>query len=145
MTAFTLIPALTACSATSAPPATTAAPAIVRIEAKEFAFVPATPTIKVGQTVEIVLKNTGVTTHDFTIEKINLKDKAISHGAEHKMDSMQTSGMDPDQLPVHVAAESGHEGTVNFTPTEAGVYEFYCTVAGHKASGMIGKLIVSNS
>lgn len=149
-TALIGLPLLAACnpSASSQPtniaPATapTIAPATIRIEAKEFAYAPAKPTVKVGQTVEIVLKNTGVTVHDFTIAKINLKGKAIAHGAEHQMDHSQMGAVDPDALPVHVAAETGHEATVTFTPTEPGEYEFYCTVAGHKASGMVGKLIV---
>ncbi len=140
-----LLPTLAACSSASTPQPTAIPPATVRIEAKEFAFVPAQPTVKVGQTVEIVLKNTGATIHDFTIEKINLKGKATSHGAEHHMDNMPMNGVDPDTLPVHVAADVGHEGTVTFVPTEAGEYEFYCTVAGHKASGMVGKLIVTQS
>ena len=45
-------------------------------------------------------------------------------------------------IPVHVAAATGHVGNVTFTPTEAGEYEYYCTVAGHKVSGMVGKLTV---
>jgi uncharacterized cupredoxin-like copper-binding protein len=118
------------------------------IEGKEFAFLPEQATVKVGQPVEIVLKNIGVTTHDFTIEKIALKDKAVASGDEHAMSGMSntegTAALDPDHLPVHVAAEPSHEGTVTFTPTEAGTYEFYCTVAGHKASGMVGRLIVVN-
>ena len=153
---------------TTAPAATADLPKLT-IEAKEFAYSPDQVTVKVGQPVEIVLKNMGVTTHDFTIEKIALKEEAVAEGDEHDMgtgsmghmgtmsntgnmgmmDMMSNTGMmngmgatNADQLPVHVAAAQGHEGTVTFTPTEAGTYEFYCTVAGHKASGMVGKLIV---
>lgn len=87
------------------------------------------------------MKNDGVVEHDFTIEKISLEGTATAHGDEHAMDSM--SGVDADALPVHVAAEPSHTATVSFTPSEAGEYEFYCTVAGHKASGMLGKLTVT--
>jgi uncharacterized cupredoxin-like copper-binding protein len=136
------VPLFAACSQqpTSNTASTTIAPVKLTIEAKEFAFSPAKATVKVGQTVEVDLKNTGVTAHDFTIEKINLKDKAVAHGDEHAMDNM--GGMDPDKLPVHVAAEASHSGTVTFTPSEAGEYEFFCTVAGHKVSGMVGRLTV---
>ena len=92
--------------------------------------------------VEVNLKNTGVVEHDFSIEKIALEGEAVAHGDEHGMDDMGMGGMDPDTLPVHVAALQGHTATVTFTPTEAGEYVFYCTVAGHKASGMLGKLTV---
>ena len=87
------------------------------------------------------MKNVGVVEHDFTIEKIGLQGEAVAHGDEHAMDSM--SGMDADALPVHVAAEPSHTANVTFTPSEAGEYEFYCTVAGHKTSGMVGKLTVT--
>ena len=138
---ITAIPLFVACSqAPAAGPVATPAPVKLTIEAKEFSFSPSHATVKVGQTVEIVLKNIGVITHDFTIEKIALKDKAVEHGAEHAMDNM--GGLDPDTLPIHVAAETNHEGDVTFIPTEAGEYEFFCTVAGHKVSGMFGKLTV---
>jgi uncharacterized cupredoxin-like copper-binding protein len=107
---------------------------------KEFSFTPARSTVKVGQTVEVDLKNAGVIAHDFTIEKIKLQGEAVAHGDEHPMSQM--GGMDPDTLPVHVAAEQGHTANVTFTPSEPGEYEFYCTVAGHKVSGMVGKLVV---
>jgi uncharacterized cupredoxin-like copper-binding protein len=140
-----IVPLFVACaktpSATDAVAATAITPSKLSIEAKEFSFSPAQATIRIGQQVEVVMKNTGVVAHDFTIEKIKLEGKATAHGDEHAMDSM--SGMDPDTLPVHVAAEPNHTATVTFTPSEAGEYEFYCTVAGHKASGMVGKLTVT--
>lgn len=137
-----------------ATPAATVNSAKLIVEVKEFDYSPNQFTVKVGQPLEIVLKNMGVTVHDFTIEKISLNGKAVANGDTHDMSGMgntdsmgHMNGMDamnPDQLSVHVAAEQGHEGTVTFTPTEAGTYEFYCTVPGHKASGMVGKLIVVN-
>lgn len=33
-------------------------------------------------------------------------------------------------------------GKMRFTPMEAGEYEFYCSVEGHREAGMKGKLIV---
>lgn len=40
-------------------------------------------------------------------------------------------------------AEPGTTATVLFTPTEAGVFEFACTIPGHKEAGMVGKLVVT--
>ena len=51
------------------------------------------------------------------------------------------SGMHGDSA-VHVAAAPGATGTVDFTPSEAGTYEFYCTIEGHKEAGMVGTLVV---
>jgi uncharacterized cupredoxin-like copper-binding protein len=36
----------------------------------------------------------------------------------------------------------GQAGTLEFTPTKPGTYEFICTVPGHKEAGMVGALIV---
>jgi len=36
----------------------------------------------------------------------------------------------------------GDSATIEFTPTKAGTYEFFCTTAGHKEAGMIGTLVV---
>lgn len=36
----------------------------------------------------------------------------------------------------------GSLATVEFTPTQAGTFEFYCTVPGHREGGMVGTLTV---
>lgn len=41
--------------------------------------------------------------------------------------------------------ESDGEVIVEFTPNEAGVFEFYCSVGQHRANGMVGTLIVEES
>jgi uncharacterized cupredoxin-like copper-binding protein len=43
-----------------------------------------------------------------------------------------------------VLTANGQTNQLEFTPTAAGTYEFWCTVPGHKEAGMIGKLIVGN-
>ena len=40
------------------------------------------------------------------------------------------------------APPGGGSGTLEFTPTEPGEYEYYCTVPGHKEAGMLGTLVV---
>ncbi len=47
-----------------------------------------------------------------------------------------------DQPKLHVAAAAGSRGTLTFTPTKPGQYEFYCTVAGYKEAGMVSVLTV---
>jgi len=44
---------------------------------------------------------------------------------------------------LHLHATPENTETLTFTLTESGVYEFYCTVPGHKELGMIGQFIVS--
>ena len=45
---------------------------------------------------------------------------------------------------LHVAVDGGASGTLEFTPTAAGEYEFTCTVTGHAEGGMMGTLTVSD-
>jgi len=47
-----------------------------------------------------------------------------------------------DEPKLHVAAGTGGNGTLTFTPSKPGTYAFYCTVAGHKEAGMVGTLTV---
>lgn len=80
--------------------------------------------VKAGEPVTIVFKNSDSQLHDITVDNIKV----------------QVNGQ--DQTGIHVAADAGAEAEITFTPTEAGEYEFYCSVPGHKAAGMVGKLIV---
>jgi plastocyanin len=77
-------------------------------------FDPATITVRAGEEVGIVLTSTDIT-HDFTIDDL-----------------------------VHVAAEPGTPRESGFTaPDEPGEYTFYCSVVGHRESGMVGTLVVT--
>lgn len=75
------------------------------------------PTIKVKavQQVSLTLKNTGTTIHDIVI---------------------------PD-LDVYVAQTApGASNAAVFIPREPGVYEYFCSLPGHKELGMHGQIIV---
>jgi uncharacterized cupredoxin-like copper-binding protein len=91
-------------------------------------------TVQKGQPVKLVVANKDSQLHDFSIDKIPAKVQEEHSGGDHDM-----GGKKPD---VHVSVDAGKAGEVTFTPTEAGTYTFYCTVPGHKDSGMVGKLIV---
>lgn len=88
----------------------------VVVMARSFAFDPKTIEVEAGEDVAIVLTSTDIT-HDFVL----------------------------DEGDVHVvAAEKGKTQTGGFTaPDEAGEYAYFCSVAGHRASGMEGTLVVS--
>lgn len=92
---------------------TVAAPLIVNIDAGNFFFKPSTINAKVGQKVTVNFNNSGF--HDFSI----------------------------DALGINVDLRNKSTGTVTFTPTKAGTFEYYCSVPGHKASGMKGSLVVT--
>lgn len=94
-----------------------------------------------GRPVRLVLHNEGVLEHDFSIMHIPMHEEPVasSEGSEEHMMEMEHMEEEPE---LHVAVMAGMDSTVEFTPTEAGDYEFYCTVPGHKEAGMRGTLVV---
>ena len=109
------------------------------VSAKEFAYTPATLEVTSGQPVEITLQNAGTMEHDFSITEIDLAGSPTSAGEMQSGHMMSGMGEQPK---LHVAAAAGGQGTLTFTPTRPGQYQFYCTVAGHKDAGMTGVLTV---
>lgn len=104
----------------------------------QLRFEPSEIRTKAGEPILLVIDNSkGSTLHDFTIDDMPVMDvHAGMGGAEHAM------GDDEMMAAVHMAMEGGHKGDLEFTPTEPGRYEFYCTVSGHAQAGMKGTLIV---
>jgi uncharacterized cupredoxin-like copper-binding protein len=121
---------LAACSSAASRSIT---PKTVTLTLNEFQFQPAEITANVGQPIKLVLKNNGTVLHDFVSTDAMVK-VMEEHGAEHDMAGMETA--------MHAAIEAGQQSTLEFKAIQAGTYTFYCTVAGHKEAGMVGKLIV---
>jgi uncharacterized cupredoxin-like copper-binding protein len=134
---FTLL--LAACGQSQS---TVSAPQALAVAAKEFAFAPAALTTKAGQPVTISLQNTGAVEHDWSIREIEISGEATSSGDATSGHMMGGMGDEPK---LHVAAGTGGKGTLTFTPSKPGTYEYYCTVAGHKEAGMVGTLTVTPS
>ncbi len=133
---------LVACGAETAP--TPIPVAELDLVATDIAFDQNRFEVMVGQPVKITLQNDGVLEHDFSIMEIPHTGEVM---AEEKHDEesghdMSNVEMDPE---VHVAPSTGGSHTVEFTPSQAGEYEFFCTVSGHKAAGMAGTLVVKES
>jgi uncharacterized cupredoxin-like copper-binding protein len=118
------------------------APQTLAVAAKEFAFAPAALTVKAGQPVTISLQNTGAVEHDWSVREIEISGEAKSSDDAASGHTMGGTGDEPE---LHVAASIGGKGTLTFTPSKPGMYEYYCTVAGHKEAGMVGTLTVSAS
>lgn len=110
------------------------------IASDELKFTAKTLSVRAGQPVRLVIDNGQNTVlHDWTIEHIAVEDVATDgsddgghggHGADAEYD-------------LHVAVDAGDSGTIEFTPTKPGQYEFICTVTGHAEGGMTGTLTVS--
>ncbi len=81
-----------------------------------FKYDPPTLTAKVGETVNIVLDNEGVLEHNFVITELS-----VALG------------------PV----PGGQTAPGSFTPSQAGAFEYFCDVPGHREAGMVGTLTVN--
>ena len=86
----------------------------VSVEGGMFYFKPNKIVVKKGQPVTITFTN-AAGMHDFVIDDLDVKSEVIG---------------------------AGESNVITFTPTEAGEFEFYCSVSDHKAKGMVGTLIV---
>jgi uncharacterized cupredoxin-like copper-binding protein len=101
-----------------------------------------TELIRVGinQPVRLTFENDGLLEHDFTVREIAVQEV---HAPDENEADDHAMSEDVHDLALHVAAPgSGGQAVLEFTPTQAGEYEYYCTVSGHKEAGMVGTLIV---
>ena len=109
----------------------------IALEMKDISFAQTDLTIPAGEIIEIELSNTGAIPHDFTIEKI---DAVFGVHGDH--DPVAGHDEHGDALAVHHPLEAGDAAEVRLQIHEAGTYEYYCTVPGHKEAGMVGTLTV---
>lgn len=131
---------LAGCSSADSPTATaTAEPELITLVATDIAFDKTNLEVEAGRPVRITLDNQGVLEHDFSIQEIPTSGEILEGSSETDDHDMGHVTESPD---VHVAAMTGNSHAVEFTPAEAGEYEYYCTVSGHREAGMVGTLTV---
>ena len=87
---------------------------IVSIEAGSFYFEPNEIRVSVGDTVRIEMTASDAM-HDFVVDELGIN------------------------IPV---TTSGSTGIVEFVASEAGEYEYYCSISDHRQRGQTGTLIV---
>ncbi|RFU70614.1 hypothetical protein D0469_05630 [Peribacillus saganii] len=96
----------------------------IQIETIGTKYKPSNITVKSGENVSLILNNMDSVEHDLEIKDASIK-------------SVKTNS------PLHVHAMPNSKNTIQFTPLKAGIYEFYCTIPGHKEAGMIGVMKVT--
>lgn len=89
----------------------------ITIEMSEYAFNPSTINASAGATVQVTLKNVGSLEHDMHVDVVNATSELVAPGSS--LDWSFTA------------------------PSQAGEYDFWCTVPSHRELGMVGKLVVS--
>ena len=127
--ALVLLGVLAGCSGKSGTPAD------IELTASSMAYGTTELTLEEGKAYRLVLVNQDSVEHDFSVTKIPVDMHQEGHRAGHS-----SGGSDPE---LHGHADPGQREAVAFTPTEAGTYEFSCTVLGHKEAGMTGQLVVN--
>lgn len=97
-------------------------------------FTPADLTVKQGETVKFVVKNSGKIMHEFVLGTMNeLK--------EHSALMRKFPGMEhAEPYMAHVAP--GKTETITWQFTKAGNFNFGCLIPGHFEAGMVGKVAV---
>lgn len=86
----------------------------IDVEAGSFYYLPNTIRVKKGEKVKLVMRSVDMM-HDLNIDELKVK------------------------VPV---TKSGSTATAEFTPTQTGIFEYYCSVGQHRANGQVGTMIV---
>ena len=100
----------------SAPAPTPGTPSVKEftVQGSSFTFDVSQMTVKVGDRVRIVFKNTGGK-HDWRLDEFDAATKVL---------------------------DSGQSEAIEFTASKAGSFEYYCSVGSHRQMGMKGTLTV---
>ncbi|MFD1927109.1 plastocyanin/azurin family copper-binding protein [Sporosarcina siberiensis] len=104
----------------------------IAIETTEMKYSKTKIVVEKDKPITLTLTNLDKIDHDIEIRTSffnRIKKSEHNHGADKNM------------LHLHAAPENME--MLTFTLTKSGVYEFYCTIPGHKELGMIGRFIVS--
>ncbi|MFC7060257.1 plastocyanin/azurin family copper-binding protein [Halobacillus seohaensis] len=131
---------------------------VIDVSAFEMGYDPKEITLTKGEEYELVLNNDGEMFHDLTQKKLDIKITYMSEMADHpeslsfldKMLGVKKSyasgdhdgGHEGETKNIHMNAKSGQTVRVKFIPQEKGEFEFFCSIPGHKETGMVGKFIV---
>ena len=87
----------------------------IEVIGTEYAFSPSALSLTKGQKVKLTFRNMGRMPHNFVVDELDISTKTI---------------------------QGGQSETVEFTPSEVGIFPFYCSISNHRLMGMEGSLEV---
>lgn len=87
----------------------------IKISGQEFGYNPQVISVKTDEDIRIIFTNQGRAPHDLFIQELNKGTKLL---------------------------KTGEEETLALGRLPTGTYTFYCTVPGHRSSGMEGQITV---
>ncbi|MCX7753694.1 MAG: cupredoxin domain-containing protein [Anaerolineales bacterium] len=102
----------------------------LQVDMVEFMFEPKTFTVPAGQEITLELVNKGAIEHDFVILKQGVVAEGNFDRTAHQADILFEARLAP-----------GKSDTFTFTIDAPGEYQVICSIPGHLAAGMAGKLI----
>ncbi|MEK4083548.1 cupredoxin domain-containing protein [Psychrobacillus sp. FSL K6-1415] len=106
---------------------------VITIKAENTKYSQTKIVVDKNQTITLILENQDNIEHDIEMKIPSHNDTGTklnhNHGTEENL--------------IHIHAEPKSTEQFTFTPTDSGVYEFICTIRGHKESGMVGQIIVN--
>ncbi len=132
----------------------------VSVVMKEFSFTPAKIELKVGETVELTLRNAGQVAHDWMAgnDLVNTPDekgfrkdlvallKPEEHGQKFTAERVGVASKADSikRISTGVEIEPGGEVTLRFTVPAAakGTWNMDCVLTGHYESGMKGTIVI---
>ena len=98
-------------------------------------FTPAELTVKRGETVRFVAKNSGAQMHEMVLG-------SIKELKEHAEVMKKHPGMEHDE-PYMAHVEPGKKAQIVWQFSKAGEFNFGCLLPGHFEAGMVGKITVT--
>jgi uncharacterized cupredoxin-like copper-binding protein len=116
----------------------------ITVKGSEFRFDPNQITLTVGQPVELVFQNVGTVDHELEPENLPAANVTVdlSKAGNIPEDEKDEVLGDAQNGEVHAYAAAGGTATIDFTPTQAGTFDFACNLPGHKEAGMVGTFVV---
>src|SRR5262245_61059097 len=91
-------------------------------------------TVRKGEQIKFVLKNTGSLPHEFLLD-------SLANNAKHKIEMQKNPEMEHDD-PNGKRLEPSKSAEILWRFTKAGTFEFACLIPGHYETGMKGIVVV---
>ena len=113
--------------------------ALYLVEMTSFDYAPQVLEVNAGEVLEIAVQNIEPVLHDFTIDQIDADVHVSYLGGTGEHAHAEAAAQEAD---VHFALTEPGTGVVHLKIHDPGEYVFYCTVPGHRESGIEGTLIV---
>ncbi len=108
----------------------------IDVELRDVAFSVTRLELRADEVIDLALRNTGATDHDFTIEQMPAHARALGEQAT-------AHAGHASHFAAHAAPGPGRGTTLRLHPHARGEYVYYCTLPGHREAGMSGTLVVS--